>query len=181
MILQTKLLLYSTALMIALTKPNANTSLQAAETSPVITVGQGMSIEDAMQDPEVSMEEDSTIESIAGKTYPQEELDLLARLVEAEAGDQDLMGRRLVVDVVLNRVDSPKYPNSISGVIFQKGQFAVVKRGQVRLRGGVSQTSIDAVAIETSGERVDSGILYFATWRANGKGFWKHGDHWFSY
>ncbi len=44
-------------------------------------------------------------------------LEILAVCVEAEAGNQSLDGKRMVVDVILNRVDHPDWPDSIEGVI----------------------------------------------------------------
>lgn len=110
------------------------------------------------------------------------EMELLAQIVEAEAGDQDLYGRRLVVDVILNRVDSPDFPDTIEGVIFQKGQFQPTWDGAFeRAAYHISEKSFQAAKMEMNGSRIDDEILYFATWKANGRGFWKHGCHWFSY
>ena len=49
------------------------------------------------------------------------DLDLLARLISAEARGEPYMGQVAVGAVVLNRVDHPSFPNSISGVIYQPG------------------------------------------------------------
>ena len=48
---------------------------------------------------------------------------VLAKVVHAEAGNQDMTGKRLVVDCVLNRVDCEEYPNHVFGVVLQDGQF----------------------------------------------------------
>lgn len=66
------------------------------------------------------------------------EMAMLAQLVQAEAGNQDLKGKRLVADVVLNRVDSDKFPNAIEEVIFQKNhvQFSVIVGGAFERAGG---------------------------------------------
>lgn len=50
-------------------------------------------------------------------------LELLALVVEAEAGNQSELGKRLVVDVVLNRVDSEEFPDTIWEVLTQKMRF----------------------------------------------------------
>ena len=60
----------------------------------------------------------------------QYELDALARLVWAEARGEGDLGMRLVVHVVLNRVQSPSFPNTIMEVIFQQGQFSPITNGQ---------------------------------------------------
>lgn len=112
-----------------------------------------------------------------------DDLSLLAQVVEAEAGNQDLQGKRLVVDVVLNRVDSPKFPNSIPEVIYQKKQFSCLYDGNFERAGWhISDESFEAVRLEAiEGNRIDSGILYFSTRPVNGKNHWKYQDHWFSY
>lgn len=113
------------------------------------------------------------------------ELEMIAQVVEAEAGNQDLTGKRLVADVVLNRVESPNpiFPDSIGEVIFQENQFSVIKNGMydaVRLR--ISDESYLAVNLEAGEERLNKDILWFS----RGKSPWatyhfKHQDHWFGW
>ena len=59
------------------------------------------------------------------------EKDLLARLVRAEAESEPYSGKVAVAVVVLNRVDSSSFPNSISAVINQAGQFSPVSNGEI--------------------------------------------------
>ncbi|MGG4390503.1 cell wall hydrolase [Priestia megaterium] len=59
------------------------------------------------------------------------EKDLLARLVRAEAESEPYSGKVAVATVVLNRVDNPTFPNSISAVINQSGQFSPVSNGEI--------------------------------------------------
>lgn len=113
---------------------------------------------DTMIDPMFEVED--TEEQIAEEEY-QADLELLACLVYAEAGIEDLHGKRLVVDVVLNRVDSPNYPDNIRDVIFEKNQFSTVTDGGLdRAYREVTQECYDAVALELE-ERTDSNILFF--------------------
>ena len=58
---------------------------------------------------------------------------LLARLVYGEARGEPYKGQVAVAAVVLNRVKSSKFPNSVSGVIYQSGAFSVVSDGQINL------------------------------------------------
>ena len=51
----------------------------------------------------------------------------LVYIVHAEANNQDLTGKKLVADVVLNRVHDPRFPNTIEGVIFQPYQFSPIR------------------------------------------------------
>ena len=61
--------------------------------------------------------------------YTEDELKLLACLVHSEAGNQSYEGKLAVANVVLNRVKSSKYPNTIEKVIYQSGQFTVATNG----------------------------------------------------
>ena len=111
------------------------------------------------------------------------EMELVAQLVQAEAGNQDLMGKRLVADVVLNRVDDPRFPNTVEEVIFQKDpvQFSVTTNGAFdEARWHIDEETYEAVLMEYE-NRTNSGILYFSTTPCNGTNHFKHGDHWFGY
>lgn len=59
------------------------------------------------------------------------DIDLLARIVRAEAQTEPFEGKVAVASVVLNRVDSPKFPNTIRDVIYQRGQFQPVTNGEI--------------------------------------------------
>lgn len=113
------------------------------------------------------------------------EMAMLAQLLQAEAGNQDLTGKRLVADVVLNRVDSEMFPNTIEEVIFQKNpvQFGVTVDGSFKkAKSEISEECFEAVRMEWEREtRLDKEVLYFNTVHDNGKNPFKHGDHWFSY
>lgn len=114
-----------------------------------------------------------------------EDMRMLAQLVQAEAGNQDLTGKRLVADVVLNRVDSERFPNTIEEVIFQRNpvQFGVTVDGAFdRVGGDVSEECFKSVQMEWEQEtRIDKNVMYFNGVHENGKNPFKHGDHWFSY
>ena len=113
----------------------------------------------------------------------QIDLDLLAALVWAEAGDQPLPeGLCYVCDVVLNRVDSPAWPNTVADVIYQPGQFSVVNNGALnRAFGNVPQVCYDAVQSQLAG-RLNYDIIYFSmNYLANGSFAFVHGTHWFGY
>ena len=73
-------------------------------------------------------------EAPAQTTSAQEsEVYTLARLVHGEARGEPYVGKVAVAAVVLNRVRSAQFPNTISGVIFQSGAFDAVKDGQIWL------------------------------------------------
>lgn len=66
-----------------------------------------------------------------GVSYSAEDLKLLACLVHAEAGTQSYEGKLAVANVVLNRVKSSNYPDTIKAVIYQSGQFSVAASGSL--------------------------------------------------
>ena len=112
------------------------------------------------------------------------ELELLAAVVEAEAGNQDMIGKRLVVDVVLNRVDSPLFPDTITEVLEQPGQFTTMWNGAVEDAGyHMQQDDYDAVMLEVTGKRLDYDIYFFTAgeYIASCKPAYIHGDHYFGY
>ena len=109
------------------------------------------------------------------------ELELLAQLVEAEAGNQDFEGKCLVVDVILNRVESDEFPDTITEVIFQEGQFSVIKNGAFdKAAWNMQESDYAAVMCEVSMHQ-NKDVLYFhncSKVAGTGKKF-KVGDHWF--
>lgn len=112
------------------------------------------------------------------------ELELLAAVVEAEAGNQDMTGKRLVVDVVLNRVDSPLFPDTITEVLEQPGQFSTMWNGAVEDAGWhMQEDDYTAVMMEATGVRLDYDIYYFTAgeYNASCKPAYIHGDHFFGY
>ncbi|MEG0756706.1 MAG: cell wall hydrolase, partial [Oscillospiraceae bacterium] len=55
--------------------------------------------------------------------YNASDVDLLARVIYHESGNQPLTGQIAVGNVLLNRVNSPIFPNTVKGVVFQPNQF----------------------------------------------------------
>lgn len=88
----------------------------------------------------------------------------LLKIVEAEASGEDVTGRMLVANVVLNRVKSGAFPNTIEGVVYQtkggKAQFSPVATGKIE-RVRVSETTVEAVERALCGEDPSQGALYF--------------------
>lgn len=130
-----------------------------------------------------TFETESTTSEPESATFAQSDLDLLAALVWAEAGDQPIPeGLCYVCDVVLNRVDSPAWPNTIREVIYQPGQFSVVSNGALdRAYGNAPQVAYDAVLSQLQ-SRYNYDIQYFSmNYLANGRFAFVHGTHWFGY
>lgn len=95
-----------------------------------------------------------------------EELEVLLRIVEAEAGSEDEDGRLLVANVVLNRVGSDKFPSTITDVVFQRNdgvtQFSPVSSGSY-YRVKISDETVSAVSRALNGEDISQGALYFVS------------------
>lgn len=95
----------------------------------------------------------------------QEELEVLLRIVEAEAGCEDEEGKLLVANVVLNRLNSDKFPDSITEIVFQREngvtQFSPVADGSY-YKVTISEETVDAVGRALAGEDISRGALYFA-------------------
>ena len=79
------------------------------------------------------------------------EIDLLARLVRAEAQTEPLVGKIAVACVVLNRVESPQFPDTIKEVIYAPGQFQPVKNGEINKPA--DEESIQAVKAALTDQR----------------------------
>ena len=75
----------------------------------------------------------STGGSVAASSNQSSDVDLLARCVYGEARGEPYVGKVAVAAVVLNRVKSSSFPNTIAGVIYQKDAFTAVKDGQFYL------------------------------------------------
>ncbi|WP_082036167.1 cell wall hydrolase [Bacillus sp. B-jedd] len=65
-----------------------------------------------------------------------EEKDLLARLVHAEAKGEPFKGKVAVAEVVLNRMEDEKFPDTVKGVIYEKRQFDPVANGEINKPAG---------------------------------------------
>lgn len=111
------------------------------------------------------------------------EMELIAQLVMAEAGNQNLTGKRYVVDVVLNRVDSDEFPDTVEEVIFQENQFSVIKNGAFDKAGWtITEECYEAVKLEYE-KRLNYDILYFSRGKSDYMvtNAFKHQDHWFGW
>ena len=103
---------------------------------------------------------------------------LLAALIYCEAGNQSYEGMVAVGAVVMNRVYSSSFPNSISEVIYQSGQFTPASSGSLAsaLANGVPSSCYEAASAAISGENPVGSALYFNT--GSGSGI-QIGDHQF--
>jgi N-acetylmuramoyl-L-alanine amidase len=97
---------------------------------------------------------------VVSPSITEQEKDLLARLVRAEAQGEPYAGQVAVAVVVLNRVDSGYFPNTITGVINQKGQFTPVSNGEINKAADSSSKRAVAEALRTDRSK-GKGSMYF--------------------
>ena len=97
--------------------------------------------------------------SANNSSYTSSDLYLLAKCIYAEARGESYTGQVAVGAVILNRVRSSSFPNTISGVIYQKGAFTAVSDGQINLEP--DQTAMNAAADALNGWDPTYGCLYY--------------------
>ena len=103
-------------------------------------------------------------------TADSSDLNLLAAIIYCEAGNQSREGKVAVGAVVLNRVASASFPNSISEVVYQAGQFTPAYSGALAsaLASGVPSDCVEAAQAALNGENPVGGALYFNTGSGTG-------------
>ena len=122
--------------------------------------------------------------------YSADDIYWLSRIINAEAGGEPLIGKIAVGNVVINRMNSRSYPNTIYGVIFDRNggtQFSPVAMGTIYRTP--SAESIMAAKICLDGYSVDTNILFFMNpkiatnnWISNNRPFaFRIGNHYFYY
>lgn len=117
-----------------------------------------------------------------------DEFKFISSVVEAESDrnktDESIENRTMIAIVILNRVESKKFPNTITKVLKQKGQFSVVSSGAYK-RIGRTKLSDKAVieAVRRKKEGIAPAVLYFRSghYFRGHKRYAKIGDNYFSY
>lgn len=114
--------------------------------------------------------------------YTEAELDLLSRVVYAEAGSDWLTDEHqmAVASVILNRVRDDRFPNSIRDVIYQTGQYGCVNNGMIN--NAPNQRAIDNVKyVLDNGVTIPDNVVWQAQFK-QGNGVWKNiQGHYFCY
>lgn len=108
--------------------------------------------------PEPPMQEQEQVESWR-QSFSESDLDLLARVVRAEAEGEPYDGQVAVAAVILNRVNHPEFPNTIPGVVYEPLAFSVVANGEVNKPANDSAKRAAHAAL--NGLDPTGGALYF--------------------
>ncbi len=69
--------------------------------------------------------------TVQAKTNSAANLRLMSAIIYSEAGNQSYAGKKAVGIVIMNRVKSRSFPNSVKGVVYQRGQFSPVRNGSL--------------------------------------------------
>ncbi len=127
----------------------------------------------------------------SGINVTSEEISMLERIVQAEAGGEDMVGKILIANVIMNRIEDDDFPDTVEDVIFQNKdgdyQFSPVD-DQRYYSVKISRGTKEAVERALDGEDYSKGALYFiarkrtdensAAWFDNNlKWLFKHGGH----
>ena len=89
------------------------------------------------------------------------DVQLLARAINGEARGESYEGQVAVGAVILNRVESSKFPNSIAGVIYQPGAFTAVSDGQINVPIEEGSTVLKAAQDALNGWDPTNGAIYY--------------------
>lgn len=115
-------------------------------------------------EPEIAPAEPAAEPATPAVTISNEEKDLFARLVEAEAKGESYEGKVGVATVVLNRVDSPKFPDTVTGVIKQvvgkAYAFSPVQNGSINKPASEDSKKAVEQAL-TRKDRLDDSIYFY--------------------
>lgn len=100
-----------------------------------------------------------TVSSGSPSAAQQGSVDLLARVISAEARGEPYSGQVAVGAVILNRVEHPSFPNSIAGVVYQPGAFSCMLDGQ--FNEPVAESAYRAAREALNGSDPSGGAIYY--------------------
>ena len=95
----------------------------------------------------------------SGSGYNSSDYDLLARIISAEARGESYEGQVAVGAVVLNRIEHPSFPDTLSGVVYQKGAFSCLDDGQ--FYEPVADSAYKAATDALNGYDPSGGAIYY--------------------
>ena len=160
---------------------DVNASKPAKEAFLTIRSGIEWLLKEEKPIPETEIQiENFPVEEIPETILEDWEAELIAVVTMAEAEGEPEYGKRLVIDTILNRVDSPEFPNDIWDVIYQPGAFSSTFDG--RMDVCYVRDDILQLVYEEAEWRCDYDVHYFrAGWYSNyGEPLYQVGNHYFS-
>ena len=149
----------------------------------------GISMERYQAEMAAALREEEELTRASGRrevlSLSGESADMLMKIAMAEAGGEDLAGKALVMNVVINRIRDDEFPNTVEGVIFQQGQFSPISDG--RYYDMVPDQECEkALYMVVNGWDESQGATYFrtnvneSTWHSEAlQKLFTHGNHTF--
>lgn len=129
------------------------TYIQEKRETEDLSVNGNVQVEEMGQCPE-------SISQSSGQVMTDAEKKMLMKVAQAEAGNQGIDGMWLVMSVVMNRVGSRSFPDSIEEVIFQKGAFSSVTDGRYEEQVILSYEVTEALGMILDGEVAESIVAF---------------------
>lgn len=97
----------------------------------------------------------------ASSSSSSSDLQLIARAINGEARGEPYEGQVAVGAVILNRVKNSSFPNTVAGVIYQKGAFTAVSDGQINVPIAQGSTVLKAAQDALNGWDPTGGAIYY--------------------
>lgn len=146
-----------TATPVAATKTASTTSADDSTDGDANTASADVSTESAVD----TTSAESTVDTSSSNTVASnDEVDLIARIISCEAGNQSYQGKVAVGNIIMNRVASSKFPNTVYGVIYQPNQFSVVNYASFQRTP--SAECVQAAQEALNGNNVVPGALFYS-------------------
>ncbi|MEG0806128.1 MAG: cell wall hydrolase [Lachnospiraceae bacterium] len=170
---------------VAITYDGRTAYVSAEYTKTKLVLGKALSIKEIekleRQQEETTQEENKsndssdstpTIEQKDPISASIDDVTLLGAIIQCEAGGESYQGKLAVGAVVMNRVRSSSFPDTVSGVIYAPGQFGPASSGKLarQLNSGVSGSCLDAAREALGGADNVDGALYFRNKRCGRDG-----------
>lgn len=180
--------LCAVAMLITTTATSVQTSEPTKLPVQEHSIRQTRDIETVEKEDIPPLTEDLTTEEVYPEEPPQvvlpatpEEIELLAWVTVAEAEGECEEGKRLVIDTVLNRLDSPRWPNTIREVIYQPRQFVAMENGRAERCKDKITDEIRQLVIEELLCRSNSEVVFFTAggYGRYGTPLFQVGNHYF--
>lgn len=138
---------------------DSSVSYDEATNTCTVTTGSALA-ELSEPEPAAPLTIDEQIEAFQPSgNYDPQELDMVSRIINAEAGNQSLKGKIAVGNVIMNRVASSEFPNTIYDVVYQRNQFSVVYYRSYQRTP--SEESVKAAKMALDGINVVPGAVFY--------------------
>ena len=112
-----------------------------------------------MNDSYNALDSNSNNKPSSSTNYSSSDLYLMAKAIYAEGRGESYVGQVAIGAVIMNRLKSPSFPNTIAGIIYQKGAFTAVTDGQINLEP--NQTAYNAARDAMNGWDPTYGAIYY--------------------